>query len=270
MNSVAKRGIVLVFTILCLLITFGCLNSLSGGNMEFVHEMRLPTQEFSSLHVSGNFDVFFTQAAERSVVLKASEETHLQSVKFEYRDQILEIYKESEENNSNNNRVINVNSRNVTIYVKDGSVLVDAKTKLQLYISAPSIERIEQAGSGKIVFDPFVDLPKLNFDIAGSGNIYLPDIKVDQLSFDIAGSGTVNVSGHADILKIDSAGAGNINAKDLIAQKVNIDAAGAVSANVYAAEELKIDLAGAGRVNYWGNPRVNRSVAGIGRITNMD
>ena len=270
MYSVVKKLIVLVFIILCLSIISGCLIADQEENMEFIHERMLPVQDFTSLDISGNFDVFFTQSEERSVVLKASEETHLDSVKYEYRDQKLVVYKENEDNNSDNSRIINVNSRNVTIYVNNESVIIDAKTKLQLYISAPNIERIDQAGSGKIVFDPFIDLLKLDFDIAGSGNIYLPDINVNQLSFDIAGSTTVNVSGHADFLKIDSAGAGNINAKDFIAQKVKIDAAGAVNVNVHAVEELNIDLAGAGRVNYWGNPRVNRSVAGIGRITKMD
>ena len=252
--------------LLSLILFSGCIEIDEEKIMNYVYEREIPTEEFNELTVAGYFDIFYTQGYDISVVLKAKDITHLETVKYYYENQVLTIYNEGEnEVVRNRNRNVNVN-KTFIFNGQTSNVSIKTSNRLLLYITAPSIENIETAGAASINFEPDIYLPSLSFDIAGSSNIILPNINTQKLSFNLAGSSKITMSGTTDLLTIDSAGAGNVNAKDLISIKVIIEAAGAFSGNIYALAEFDVELAGAGKIDYWGNPVVRKEVSGLGRI----
>jgi hypothetical protein len=141
----------------------------------------------------------------------------------------------------------------ITTDVHGGTLDIDntksfsTKNKLRLRISVPSLNAVSTTGASDIV-------------ISG--------VKSDEFNIDVSGAGSLQLSGETKTLEIKQSGAGDVDAKELHAEKVNVESSGAASADVYASEELRASVSGAGNVNYYGDPKtVNKDASGAGSIT---
>ena len=156
--------------------------------------------------------------------------------------------------------------------VKDGSLQiyfdksVSYSEDLKIRISGPSFDGLAVGGSGTIRVITPLSSEKMDLDVAGSGDIYLPQATLQSASSSIAGSGTIHLGGTANELKSNIAGSGDIKAKDLTVNNlnVNISGSGSVTANVIQA--LKASIAGSGDVHYTGQPTVDADISGSGSV----
>ena len=119
---------------------------------------------------------------------------------------------------------------------------------------------VDIAGSSTINFDKRLEARKIDFSVAGSGDINATRLKVDNLDCSVAGSGSV-------LLKdLSVAGGGDISAFGCVFRKVECSVAGGGDIEVYAAEQLDASIAGGGHIRYEGNPELSKNVVGGGSI----
>ncbi len=116
---------------------------------------------------------------------------------------------------------------------------------VDVYVTAPTFEEIDLAGSGDVVGETPIEGESLVFDLAGSGNLDL-DVNVQRLEIDIAGSGGAGLRGQVDTAKVFIAGSGDVD--------------------LPVVEELSVSIAGSGDVQYEGDPEVESSISGSGSV----
>jgi hypothetical protein len=104
---------------------------------------------------------------------------------------------------------------------------------------------------------------------SGASSITAKEISSEKFYAELSGAGTIRLSGFTKDLKIVMSGAGAIDAKNFIADDVEIIISGACSGSVHANESLKAVVSGVGTINYYGNPKdVSSDVSGVGSINN--
>lgn len=123
-----------------------------------------------------------------------------------------------------------------------------------------------------------------SFDLEGSGNCKLNNLKNKSLSVDLSGSGEISVNGSCHEAKLVIGGSGSIDfsARDLSLVKAEIDGSGSIrvgkasnavavvsgsgSVRIESTDKLDASISGSGEIEYGGNPRVNAATAGSGSI----
>lgn len=156
--------------------------------------------------------------------------------------------------------------------VKDGTLQiyfeesVSYSEDLKVRISGPAFDGLLVGGSGTIRVLTPLNSEKMKLDVAGSGDIYLPQATLQSATCSIAGSGGIHLGGTANDLRSDIAGSGDVKAKDLTVNNltVGISGSGSVTANVV--QTLKADISGSGDVRYTGQPTVEANVSGSGSV----
>jgi len=102
---------------------------------------------------------------------------------------------------------------------------------------------------------------------SGAVDMVVSKYRGDSLSFELAGAGTLEIDGEVGDFSVNVSGAGEVDARDLIAENVDINMSGAASADIFVTGRLDADVSGVGSVEYWGNPeKRNTQVSGIGSI----
>lgn len=102
---------------------------------------------------------------------------------------------------------------------------------------------------------------------SGASKVMVTNIKNSELAVDSSGASKLSFTGETKKLKIDTSGASNIEAKELHAEKVDVESNGAGFVSVYATEQLNAQANGAARIDYYGNPAsVNPEVNGPGSV----
>jgi hypothetical protein len=135
--------------------------------------------------------------------------------------------------------------RNDTLYIKS-SKDYDPKSKLQIVVSIPNLNK---------------------FVFAGAGEVDLSNVKNERLEIVMSGAGSLQASGETKEADISLTGAGSVDAKNLQAVNAKVDSTGVGSVDLYATGQLDAKASGVGEINYYGNPKiVNRKVGGIGSI----
>ncbi len=125
---------------------------------------------------------------------------------------------------------------------------------------------VDIAGSSTINFDKRLEARKIDFSVAGSGDINATRLKVDNLDCSVAGSGSVLLKGEAERGDLSVAGGGDISAFGCVFRKLECSVAGGGDIEVYAAEQLDASIAGGGHIRYEGNPELSKNVVGGGSI----
>ena len=121
-----------------------------------------------------------------------------------------------------------------------------------------------------------VTLIKVNdvdFDISGSGKIFIDKLKADKLNLDISGSGSITLAGTDKLqkMKFNISGSGDIHACDLEVSDIEGDISGSGTACVWAKDALDAEISGSGRISYKGNPRkIYTNTSGSGRVKKKD
>ena len=199
---------------------------------------------FHSVSAMGSMDVIVSQAATSSIKIEA--------------DQNLLEFIETRNNGGT-----------IEIYTKEGYNL-DPKSGIKVYAAAPSFNKIEVSGSGKInSTGKITGTSALNTVISGSGDINI-EADAPKISTHISGSGSSKIKGNTKDFSAHISGSGDVHCFDLLSENTEIDIAGGGNAEVYASKTLDIDIAGSGDVRYRGNPSVKQNISGSGVIKKAD
>ena len=163
-------------------------------------------------------------------------------------------------------------------------------TEFVIDVTAPSLEEINLAGSGKvnvlspmegakmeasvagsgdIVFIHTVSVNKIELSVAGSGDLVCNELVADELEADVAGSGDMKVmSGAVREAEASVAGSGDI---DLLCDIENLDADIAGSGDIKArvSGKLEYSIFGSGNIGYYGNPVVEGGKGGSSKLKRL-
>ena len=185
-----------------------------------------------------------------------------------------------QQGNSNTVRVEGTTEQlgKITIYVEDGELTIDQRRNesgdvfngMQIFVTSPSIQNIDIAGSGTVTAPQTLNADDLKLEIAGSGGITLAQLTCKNLDNDIAGSGSVTLGMvQADEVSNDIAGSGDIDIAALTCKKVKNDIAGSgdiILSNLNV-DHIDSDIAGSGDVTLRGNVGSHsEDIAGSGKV----
>ena len=117
-----------------------------------------------------------------------------------------------------------------------------------------------------------VTVPALRaFSAEGAGEIRLNNIRGERFEVNYRGAGAMRIAGEVKAFKISAQGVGEVDAKDLIANDVDIRFQGVGDARVYAKNRLDAKVQGIGSLTYFGRPKVvNKSASGLGEVRQGD
>ena len=135
-----------------------------------------------------------------------------------------------------------------------------------LYISA---EQEFETNAKSVLSINVQNLDTLSFK--GVGEITVDKIDNKVFYCDFTGVGSCTLSGKVNNLLLEMNGVGSIDAKELIANIVDVNVNGIGSAEVYAIDSLYAAVNGIGSLTYYGNPKkqlLNNSF--LGSITRGD
>lgn len=108
-------------------------------------------------------------------------------------------------------------------------------------------------------------------DLSGNNYVMVSHIKSDNFTLRMSGSGKAELSGRADKFKVRILGSGDVDAKQLLADVVDVEISGSGNAKVAAHKSLAIKIFGSGNLSYSGSaPIVEQKISGTGRIKKED
>lgn len=136
---------------------------------------------------------------------------------------------------------------------------------IDVYVTAPTIEAMSIAGSGKVLGDSPIEGESLTLENAGSGEFDL-DIRTTDLEASIAGSGDYRLRGDAEHATFHIAGSGTIRAEELTVRTADLSVAGSGDTYLHVTDKLSVDIMGSGDVVYRGKPSLETSILGSGDV----
>jgi len=173
------------------------------------------------------------------------------------------------------------------LHISTKGMLVTMNQTLKVTLTLPTLESLNQNGSGDSVVDGFAG-NNLSFNMNGSGDLVYSgqyqhveiqnhgsgnmdlDVKnADRIEINSGGSGNVDVIGKVNYFKADMTGSGNIDAERLISLRTDALSHGSGNLKVYASKEINVNATGSGDVEIYGNPTkktVNKT--GSGEVSN--
>lgn len=191
--------------------------------------------EFQSIDVSGNFKVSLKQDSVQNITVTGP---------GEYMPRF----------------VTRVDNGKLYIY-SSGLFL---KQRVNIAISAKSIEAIRAKGACEVESESTLTAPDFNLDLIGASQARL-NLNVDgQIDVDLTGASQANLSGTCDKLRYKGVGASQLRAFDLTARHADVDVVGASHADVFATETLYANAVGASHVDCKGNPKTIKKKSHIG------
>lgn len=145
----------------------------------------------------------------------------------------------------------------------------DIEEKVEVYVTAPTIEGISLAGAGTVVGETPIEASSLDLSSAGSGDVQL-ELRVERLEIESAGAGTFRLTGTANRVEVSSAGSGTVEALDLVTETAEIEIAGAGSIRLHVTDRLSADIIGSGDIEHRGSPTIETSVIGSGEVRSVE
>jgi hypothetical protein len=166
--------------------------------------------------------------------------------------------------------------------VKDGELQIKFKNhyewshsnvgreRIDIYVSAKSLNSITNSGSGSMKVDGQISGDKAAVTLSGSGDINTA-VKSGSLNARISGSGSVHLNGSTGDADFKISGSGQIEAKELKAQSVSVGISGSGNVYVSADKSVSAHISGSGNVEYSGNASVvDTKFTGSGRVNKVD
>jgi hypothetical protein len=194
--------------------------------------------DFTSLEVSGAFNVYLYQGKSESLTIEADDNL-MQYIKTEMKGDKLEIY---------------TDGKNIKDY-----------TEMNIYLTFEELEMIDISGAVSISGDGRMTFDELSIDGSGASDIKL-DLEVSMLRADFSGASEIELSGEAKAVKFDCSGASEIKAYDFIIEYCELDVSGAAEIAVHVTTNLEVDVSGAAEVKYKGSPKVYSDVSGAASL----
>ena len=215
-----------------------CNNCMKGSGV-VVTSIR-PTAPFTDVVSNGDFNVYLTQSSAHEVKIIT--------------DDNIVPYVET-----------HVNNGVLTLSFKDNTNIrrID---RLDIYVSAPIIGRVNLEGSGNIQSTNRLKSIALTLIMNGSGKMHIED-SCANASVQLRGSGSIVLNGQAETQTISLSGSGSISASDFITKNADVHLSGSGSATIYATQNVYANLSGSGSIAYYGHPAlVNVDRSGSGSV----
>lgn len=223
MKTMHKLGMIYIVMALALLAPIIAQAQTTKGNKNVVKQERAVTP-FIKIVVSGAFDVFLTQQPTTSLTVEADENL-MDKITTEVNNQVLTI----------------------------GSRQIKNPTKLNVYISSPTIEFITMSGASTLVGENTLQGQVLDVTTSGATDLRL-NVNVEILSVNASGASAVILSGTAKELVATASGAADIKASKLQVTDATVDASGAANIDVNASGKVVSTTSGAGDIDLTGKP----------------
>jgi len=148
-------------------------------------------------------------------------------------------------------------------------VEIKKSTKLNVYVTLRSINKLELNGVGNVESQDKLKLNDLTVINSGVGNLKL-NLDCEKLKMDMNAVGNVTLTGSVNNASIDHNGVGNLKAFDLSTNTMNIQSNGVGNSEVSSDNEIYINLNGMGNVSYKGNAVVKElNKNGFGNVKKM-
>lgn len=143
---------------------------------------------------------------------------------------------------------------------------------VKVYITMPTIEKLEISGSGDIISQSAVNASSIDLSVSGSGSIKIPNLTSPVVNATITGSGSITIDGNTGegSLNTTITGSGSFNGDGFSTANVYVDITGSGTARVNAVKKLETNITGSGDVDYKGNPIVNASSTGSGKTRSAE
>jgi len=140
---------------------------------------------------------------------------------------------------------------------------------IDVYVTAPTINAVTLAGSGRVVGETQLSGASLSLTVAGSGDMEM-DLEAEDLSVRVAGSGRCTLQGQARTLDVNIAGSGDLRAANLETQRADVRITGSGNAELNVTDRLSAEVIGSGDVRYRGRPTVETTTLGSGKVRPMN
>ncbi len=138
---------------------------------------------------------------------------------------------------------------------------------VKIYVSAPTIRRIENRGVGNININNSLKVSTLTLVSKGVGNISISNLTCGELFADLRGVGNIKLEGKATDATMSLRGVGDIKAYDLEVKNLTVDSRGVGNVECYATKSIYATSRGIGGVVYKGEPKDSEIVSkGMGSI----
>ncbi|MCL2234121.1 MAG: DUF2807 domain-containing protein [Firmicutes bacterium] len=216
------------------------------------------TENFSSIRVSGGFDIRFSYSEDTTVRIVMQENL------FEFTTTRV----------SNN-----------TLYVQPTrSFNTVSVNRPRLYVSSPNFNAARLSGSTRLRSDDVItgerfnlhtsgssrvelelDVDRLEITTSGSSNIELT-VSADYMTVNSSGSATFNLEGTALNTAIETSGSATINALDLLTINTTIESSGSARIFIYVRDSLTVYARGSSRIRFMGNPTRNTHTRGSSTV----
>lgn len=142
----------------------------------------------------------------------------------------------------------NINDLNV----KGASLTGDLSGASYAFIEGSFTDEVELevSGASKVTFNGKSSI--MEGDFSGAAR-FEGDIYTDECTIECSGATNIKMVGIAKVMEIDGSGACSINAKDFVADNINISLSGACNAKVHATKILMHDISRACKMTYYGD-----------------
>lgn len=197
---------------------------------------------FTGIDVGGAFDVYLSQGEVAEVVVE-TETDHLGNIRTIVNKGILEISSKGVKNSD----------------------------KLNLYVTAPAIDRIDIHGAASLEGMTPLRGEQLKIKASGASDSKL-ELYYNRLETDVSGAASLILTGESPNYFSKVSGAGKAYAGGLISKVARVTVSGAGTATINATEEVISNTSGAGTVDLTGKPEKLSIVSGeiIGESENLN
>ncbi len=200
---------------------------------------------FTSISVSGSFDVYINQSDTYAVAVSARDREETGRIKAEV--------------------------RNGTLYIKhEGNSWNKGGSQLKAYISVSELKRIAVSGACDVTTKGVLSGEDLELDLSGASDM-TGAVAVKNLKVNASGASDYRLQGKADNCKLLASGSSDVKAFTLITDFCDVDISGASDVQITVNKELKVNGSGASGVQYKGEAIVREAkLSGASDIKKRD
>ncbi len=144
-----------------------------------------------------------------------------------------------------------------------------SNTQVDIRITMPSVQYLENIGTGSIVGQNTFTNHNLSIVLIGTGDIEVV-AEVDEIEAEIIGIGNIILAGYTPELSFILKGIGNLLAFNLETERAVLTNYGQGNMEVLVTTSLACGIFGQGSILYQGNPRIEANIKGTGVLINAN
>ncbi len=225
MKNPINKNVLLTIAAILFLASGNLFAQWTKGNKKVVKQERI-VPEFTGIEVGGAFNVYLTIQQKTTLTIEADEN-------------LLE---------------------NITTEVKGNVLKIDSKkiknaSKLNIYLSTPSIENIDAGGASTVIGENTLTAQLLEIEASGASHIEL-NVNVDEIITKASGASFIKLTGSANKHTVNASGASDVIAINLETKNTNANSSGASGISINATEAVESSSSGAGNITVAGNPEI--------------